>query len=86
VSDRDLMGIPLDELLAEIEEQIEAPDPGEEYLSTEQWARVWGVPQWRATQAIGKLVRAGTMEASERVETDRRGRPYRKPVYRLIGT
>jgi hypothetical protein len=82
----DLMGIPLEDLLAEVEAHIKPPDPGQEYLSSAEWAVVWGVPPWRATKAIHQLcsTEPPMMEASERPAVDRRGRPYSQPVYKLL--
>lgn len=80
------MGIPLEDLLAEVEERQRQPDPGQEYLSSAEWATVWGVREWEATKAIQKMCQAEPpmMEASERPAVDRRGRPYSQPVYRLL--
>lgn len=84
MTDADLMGIPLEDLLKEIEAPVSAPDPGEAYLTPEQWAATWGCSYDRAQHAISKLVTAGRMEVAQREVLNRIGHRCRKPVYRLV--
>jgi hypothetical protein len=73
----------LDELLASIGE-IELPPPQDRYLTTAEWGRVWGTGLKATRNAIAKLLEAGKMDRSYRVEASRLSdQTYRKPVFGL---
>ena len=76
-------GASLQELLGQIPEP-QAPDPGEEFLSSEEWAAVWGVTQNRASVSIRRLWRAGVMAVSARERLRSDGMRYQQPVYRIV--
>ena len=80
----DLRGIPLADLLREVEGPTAAPDPGEEYLTPEQWAAVWGCSLDKAQHSVTRLVRAGIMEMSRREGLNIVGHRSFTPVYRIV--
>ena len=76
-------GASLQELLGQIPEP-QAPDPGEEFLSSEEWAAVWEVSHTKAGMSIRRLWRAGILEVSAREGVRADGMRYQQPVYRIV--
>ena len=74
----------LQELLADLNEEEEVIDPGDNYLTPTQWAKRWGISLGHARQAIARLMKAGKMGRRQRTQVRINGSNYPQPVYGII--
>jgi hypothetical protein len=71
-----------EELLAELRE--EPPDPGPEYLSSREWAELWGKSLPRSGALLRELRAKGLVQVAQRYITDAAGTRRPIPVYRIV--
>ena len=75
----------LEELMAAVQEaEEERFDPGEEFLTTDEWARIWNLSRRKTRLLIHRLLKADRMELSRRMMTSIAGHQYPRPVYRIL--
>jgi hypothetical protein len=74
-------GYSLEELLADLAEDEEIVDPGEDYLTPEQWAKRWGISLNNTRAVIRRALRQNKMERRHRQMERINGSTFPQPVY-----
>ena len=74
-------GYSLEELLADLNEDEEPIDPGEDFLPAELWAKRWGISLNNARAVIRRALRQGKMERRHRQMERINGSTFPQPVY-----
>ena len=74
-------GYSLEELLADLNEDEEPIDPGEDFLPAELWAKRWGISLNNARNIIRRALRQNKMERRHRQTERINGSTFPQPVY-----
>ena len=74
----------LEQLLADLNEDEEPIDPGENFLTPEQWARRGGISLNKARAIIRRALRQGKMTRCHRIVERINGSTFPQPVYGII--
>ena len=74
----------LEELYADLYAEQAASDPGDDYLTAEQWKRRWNISIDITRRVIATAVKNGKMERRHRTMTRINGATYPQPVYGFI--